>query len=199
MDQTFESLKKTRFSEYNDMWTRLRPVAEKIVKMPIDVRGAVWMISVVNWAKVLGRLALVVLVFVLAVQIVPIWQNAVGTEPFQGAALVVTLIVVLAAVAMLTIATILDYFIRKRIIAYEESTMDEYAPERAKMKDSVSRMMRSLARETEHGKETPESLSMILNFGDYDNVEVVGERQSRLMPLGKESRTLYRVNPRIKR
>ena len=199
MDQTFESLKKTRFSEYNDMWTRLRPVAEKIVKMPIVVRGAVWMISVVNWAKVLGRLALVVLVFVLAVQIVPIWQNAVGTEPFQGAALVVTLIVVLAAVAMLTIATILDYFIRKRIIAYEESTMDEYAPERAKMKDSVSRMMRSLARETEHGKETPESLSMILNFGDYDNVEVVGERQSRLMPLGKESRTLYRVNPRIKR
>jgi len=199
VDQTFESLKKTRFSEYNDMWTRLRPVAEKIVKMPIVVRGAVWMISVVNWAKVLGRLALVVLVFVLAVQIVPIWQNAVGTEPFQGAALVVTLIVVLAAVAMLTIATILDYFIRKRIIAYEESTMDEYAPERAKMKDSVSRMMRSLARETEHGKETPESLSMILNFGDYDNVEVVGERQSRLMPLGKESRTLYRVNPRIKR
>lgn len=199
MDKSFQALKKTRFMEYSDMWTRVRPAAERIVKMPMNVKGAVWMIGAVNWAKVFGRLALVALVLILAVQIVPIWQNAVGTEPFEGIALVITLSVALAAVIMLTMATVLDYFTRKRIIAYEEETMDDYAPERTKMKDSVNRMMKSLARETERGKETPESLSMILNFGDYDNVEVVRERQAKPMPFVKRTHTLYQMNPRIQR
>jgi hypothetical protein len=199
VDQAFQALKKTRFMEYSDMWTRMRPAAEKIVKMPMKVKGAVWMIGAVNWAKAIGRLALVVLVFLLAVQIVPIWQNAVGTEPFEGTIFVITLIVVLAAVVMLTMSTVLDYFVRKRIIAYEEVTMDDCAPERAKMKDSVNRMMKALARETELGKETPERLSMILNFGDYDNVEVVGERQAKTMLFFKRTRTLYRMNPRVRR
>jgi len=181
------------------MWTRIRPVAEKIVNMPMRVKNVVWMIGAVNWAKVSGRIALVVLVFLLALQLVPIWQNVLGTEPFGGTMLLLTLIVVLTAVVMLTMSSALDYFIRKRIIAFEDTTLNEYAPDRAKMKDCVNRMMKALARETERGKETPESLSMVLNFGDYDSVEVVGKRQTKPTLLGRKSHTLYLQNPRVQR
>ncbi len=198
-DGTFDALKKTRFAEHSDMWTRVRPSAERIVNMPMRVKGAPRMIGAVNWTKVVGRLALIVLIILIAVQIVPIWQNALGTEPLGGAILLPTLGVLLSAVVMLTVSSVLDYSVRKRIIAYEDATDKEYASDRKRMKECVNTMMRSLARETERGKETPESLAMVLNFGDYDNVEVVGERKAKVMLVGKATRTLFLLNPKMQR
>lgn len=196
MDETFEALKKTRFREYNDMWTKVRPAAEKIVNMPLKVPGVRVMIGAVNWARVAGRLALIVMIVLIALQIVPIWQNFLGPEPLGGNALLYTLIIVLAAAVLLTMSSVLDYFIRKRIIAYEDSTVNEYAPYRGKMKECVNKMMAAFAREAGRGKETPESLRMVLNFGDYDHIEVVSKWQPKAMWFIKKTYEHYLVYPR---
>jgi len=196
MDETFGALKTTRFRDYSDMWAKIRPAADRIVTMPLRVKGVKAMIGAVSWVRLAGRLALIVMIVLIAMQIVPIWQNVLGAEPFGGNLLLYTLVSVLAAVVLLTLGSAFDYSIRKRIIAYEDSTMDEYAPCRNKMKECVNKMMRSLARETERGTETPESLSMILNFGDYDNIEVISTWRPKSMLFVKKTYIRYRVNPK---
>ncbi len=196
MDETFEALQKTRFREHHDMWVKVRPLADKIVNMPLRVGGVKWMIGSVGWARLIGRFALIAMIVLVALQIVPIWQNVVESDTLKGQLLLFTLLFALAAAVLLTMGSVLDYTIRKRIIAYEDSTMKEYAPARDKMKDCVNKMMRTLARETERGTETPESLSMVLNFGDYDNVEVVAKWQPKSMWLIKKAYNRYQVNPR---
>ncbi len=196
MDETFGALKKTRFREYGDMWARVRPAAEKIVNMPLRIPGVKVMIGAVNWARVTGRLALIVMIVLVALQIVPIWQNVLGPEPFGGNALLYTLIMVLAAAVLLTLSSVLDYFIRRRIIGYEDSTMNEYAPYREKMKECVNKMMAAFSREAGRGKETPESLRMVLNFGDYDHIEVINKWQPKSMWLVKKTYEHYLVYPR---
>ncbi len=198
-DEAFEALKKTRFSEYSGMWSRVRPVAERIVNMPMKVKGAPTMIGAISWTRVTGRIALIAMVILIALQIVPIWQNVLGTGPLAGSALLITLIVVLAAMALLTTSSVLDYFVRRRIVEYEDLTEEEYAQDRSRMKECVDKMMGSLARETERGRETPESLAMVLNFGDYEGAEVVGKRNTKSSLLGKQTRVLYLLNPKVQR
>lgn len=196
IDETFEALKKTRFREYNEMWTRARPAADKIVNMPLKVGGVKRMIGALSWIRVAGRVGLIVVVLMVAMQFVPAWRRALGSDPFGGNGLLYTIITVLFAVALLNLGSIMDYLIRKRIIAYEDSTMDEYAPYRDRMKDCVDKMMRSLAREIERGTETPDSLSMVLYFDDYQNIKVINHWRPKSMWVFKKSYNHYQIVPK---
>jgi|GEM_PF-771761 len=195
VDETFEALRKTRFRDHSEMWEKARPAADKIATMPLKIPGVKAMIGVVSWTKLLGRAALIVMVILIALQIVPIWQNVLGPDALGGNLLLATLMIVVAAIVLLTLSSVFDYFIRKRVIEFEDSTIDEYAPFRSRMKDCVNRMLRSLSREVGRGRETPDSLSMVLNFGDYDNVDVVSRWQPKSMGFIKKTSTRFLVKP----
>jgi hypothetical protein len=196
IEQQFAPLKKSRFKEHYDLWVKVRPFAEKIVDMPAKIPGVPSLIRAIGWMKVANRVFLIVLILFIAFQIVPVWRRNLGQEFLSGLGLILLLSFVILMVVTLNVVTILDYRVRKKIIAYEEATMDEYAAAREKMKESVSKMMRSLAREVGRSKTDPNYYGLVLYFDDYDNIEVVDKWRPKSMGLFKKSYNHYQVIPK---
>jgi len=196
IEQQFAPLKKSRFKDHYDMWVKVRPYAEKIVDMPAKIPGVPSLIRAIGWLKVANRALLIVLILLIAFQIVPVWRRNLGQEFLSGLGLSLLLSFVIVLVVSLNVVTILDYRVRKKIIAYEDSTMDEYAAAREKMKEGISKMMRSLAREVGRSKTDPNYYGLILYFDDYDNIEVVDKWRPKSMGLFKKSYNHYQVVPK---
>lgn len=196
IEEQFAPLKKSRFKETYDMWIKARPSAEKIVGMPQKIPGVDRLIRTINWMRVANKILLIFLVLFVSFQIVPIWRRTLGHDFLSGPGLVFTIAFVLLVVITLNLVTFLDYRIRKKIIAYEETTMDEYATAREKMKESVSKMMRSLAREVGRTKMNPDYYGLVLYFDDYDNIEVVDKWRPRSMGVFKKSYNHFQVVPK---
>ena len=196
MEETFSKLKKSRFKEHYDLWVKVRPAAERIVDMPLKVAGVPRIIRTLAWLKVANRFGIIVVIFLIAIQIVPAWRRALGPHPFGGHLFLYSLIVVLIVVVLVNLSTVLDYIIRRRIIAYEAITMDEYAADRSRMKDGVSKMMKSLAREANRAGNDPQNFGMVLYFDDYDHIQVVKQWKPKSMGLFKRPYNHYQVIPR---
>ncbi|MBN1678182.1 MAG: hypothetical protein JW880_06545 [Candidatus Thermoplasmatota archaeon] len=196
IEAQFEPLKKSRFKDTYDMWVKARPAAEKIVDMPMKIPGARETIRRLAWLKVANRLFLIVLIFFLAIQIVPVWRRTFGSEFLSGTGLILAGVFVALVVISMNIATIWDYRLRKKIVAYEAATADEYASARDKMKECVNKMMKSLAREMIRTKKDPNHYGLILYFDDYDNIEVKDKWKPKTMFFFKKSYNHYQVVPK---
>ncbi|MCU0852939.1 MAG: hypothetical protein MUC90_06805 [Thermoplasmata archaeon] len=196
IEAQFEPLKKSRFRDIYDMWVKARPAAEKIVDMPLRIPGAKETIRRLAWLKVANRVFLIALIFFIAIQIVPIWRRTLGSEFLSGNGLILAGAFIALVVISMNLATVWDYRLRKKIVAYEEATMDEYAPAREKMKECVSKMMRSLAREIGRTKKNPDYYGLVLYFDDYDNIEVKDKWRPKTMFFFKKSYNHFQVVPK---
>lgn len=197
IEDTFSRLKKSRgMKEFYDMWVKARPHAEKILDMPLKIEGVKKMIRTIAWFKVANRVGLIVAVLFVSLQIVPAWRRALGNQPLGQYGLLYTGIVVMAVVILLNLAAIWDYRIRKRVIKYEQETVDQYATARAKMKECIDKMMRALAREAEREGHHRDDYGMVLYFDDYDSIEVVKQWKPRVMIFFKKSYNHYQVVPK---
>lgn len=196
IEQQFAPLKKTRFKEHYDMWVKARPAAEKIADMPTKIPGAKETIRLLAWLKVVNRVFFIGLIFFLAIQLVPVWKRAFGHDFLSGTGLWLAGAFVVLVLATMNITTFMDYRLRKRIVAYEDATMDEYASAREKMKDCVSKMMKSLAREVAKGKQNPDYYGLVLYFDDYDNIEIIGKWKPKSMIFFKKSYNHFQVVPK---
>lgn len=196
LETQFSALKKSRFSEFYDMWVKARPSAERIVDMPFQITGVKQLIRAVSIVKLLSKVFMILVVLFISFQIVPIWRSTLGGDFLNGVGLYILIAVVLAIVTSLNVVSLLDYRIRKKVIAYEEETMDKYAPAREKMKECVSRMMRALARESKRSGKDPNYYGLILYFDDYDSIEVVDKWRPKSLGLFKKSYNHYHVVPK---
>jgi hypothetical protein len=196
IEAQFAPLKKSRFKDIYDMWIKARPAAERIVDMPLKIPGAKETIRRLAWLKVANRVFLIGLIFFIALQIVPIWRRTFGSDFLSGNGLILTGVFVVLWVVSMNIATVMDYRLRKKIIAYEETTEDKYAPERDKMKECVDKMMKSLAREIGRTKVNPDYFGLVLYFDDYDNITVIDKWKPKSMFFFKKSYNHYQVVPK---
>lgn len=196
IETQFVALKKSRFSEFYDMWVKTRPYAEKIVDMPAMVPGVKRLIQAISWLKLLNKVFLILVVLFISFQIVPIWRSSLGADFVHGLGLYVLIGSVLVVIAALNIVSLLDYRTRRKIIAYEEATLDKYAPAREKMKEGVSRMLKALARESKRGGRDPNYFALVLYFDDYENMEVVDKWRPRSMGIFKKSYNHYHIIPK---
>lgn len=196
IDSQFSVLKKTRFKEHYDMWVKVRPSVERIVDMPMKAPGAARLIKAIGWMRVVNKVFLIFLVLFIAFQIVPIWRRTLGQDFVGGSGFTATVVIVILVVISLNLVTVLDYRIRKKVIAYEDSTSDEYAPAREKIKEAVNKMMKSLAREMTRSNKSPDYYGLVLYFDDYDHIEVVDKWRPRSMGLFKKSYSHFRIVPK---
>lgn len=196
IETQFEALKKTRFSEFYDMWVKYRPQAERIVDMPTKVSGVPKLIRAISWLKLLNKILMILVVLFISFQIVPIWRTSLGADFVNGIGLYSLIASVLVMVVSLNVVSLLDYRTRKKIIAYEDESLDQYAPAREKMKEGVDRMMRALARESKRSGRDPNYYAMVLYFDDYDNIEVVDKWRPKSLGLFKKSYNHYHVLPK---
>lgn len=196
IEAVFSSLKKTRFREHYDQWVKVRPYVEKIVDMPTKVPGVKKMITNLGWLKVANRLMLIVLVVLASTLIVPAWRRALGENPFGGHSMLVLGIAVALVMTSLNLATVLDYRIRKKIIAYEASTMDEYAPAREKIKAAIDKMLRTLGRELEKQGTWRDGLTLVLYFDDYEHAKVIRKWRPKAVGIWKKPYHHYEVFPK---
>lgn len=197
IDAVFSSLKKSRFKDHYDMWIKARPAVERIVDMPMRVPGVERMIRGLSWLKVVNRIALIGLVFFVAILIVPVWKRVLGAHPFGGNEFLYATVFVIVVVVSMNIATLVDYRIRKRIVAYEAKTMDEYASARDKMKECVNKMMHSLAKDIRRTGGDPSYYGLVLYFDDYDHIEVVDKWAPKSMGIFRKSYNHYQVIPKL--
>ena len=197
IEALFSELKKSRFKEHYDMWIKARPYAEKIVDMPLKVEGVRSMIRTLAWVKVATRVALIALVFFIAMLLVPAWEKVLGPHPFGGNGFLYASVAVVVMVVMMNVGQVIDYRIRKKIIAYEDATVDEYKPAREKMKDSVDKMMFTLARESIRKDVNRSDFGLVLYFDDYDHIEVVKQWKPKSIGLFKKSYNHYQVLPKV--
>lgn len=197
VDALFSELKKSRFKEHYEMWIKARPQAEKIVDMPMNVEKVPEMIRALSWVKVATRVALIALVFFIAMLLVPAWEKVLGPHPFGGNGFLYATVAVVIMVLMMNAGQVLDYRIRKRIIAYEDATLDEYKPSREKMKDCVDKMMFTLAREANRKGANRSDFGLVLYFDDYSNMEVVKQWRPKSIGLFKKSYNHYQVLPKV--
>jgi hypothetical protein len=196
VEAQFAPLKKSRFKDIYDMWVKARPSAEKIAEMPLKVPGARQSISRLAWLGVTNRGLLIFIVLFAALLIVPVWKQFLGPSFLGGNGLLYLAFFVLLFVVSTTVSTAMDYRIRKKIIAYEESTMEQYAPEREKMKECVSKMMKTLAKEVSRSKKNPNYYGLVLYFDDYDSMEVVVKWKPKSMIFFKKSYNHFQVIPK---
>ena len=196
IEAQFTALKKSRFKEFYDMWVKARPSVETIVDMPIEVPGVKGLIRTISWMKVVNKVFLTFVVLFVALQIVPIWRSTLGYDFLSGIGLMVLIAFILLVVVSLNVVTFIDYRIRKRIIAYEDSTTDQYAPAREKMKECVNKMMKSLAREAARSGKDKDYYGLVLYFDDYSNIEVVDHWRPKSMVFFKKSYNHYQVIPK---
>jgi len=196
IEAQFDPLKKSRFKDIYDMWVKARPAAEKIVDMPLKIPGAKETIRRLAWLKVANRVFLIALIFFVALQIVPIWRRTLGHEFLSGNGLILAGVFVVLVVVSMNIATVMDYRLRKKIVAYEETTMDQYAPARDKMKECINKMMKSLAREIGRAKKDPDYYGLVLYFDDYDNIEVTDKWRPKSMFFFKKTYSHFQVVPK---
>jgi len=196
IEDQFAVLKKTRFKEHYEMWRKTRASAEKIVDMPMKAPGVARLIKTIGWMRVVNKVFLIFLVLFIAFQIVPIWRRTLGQDFIGGSGFTATIVFVVLVVISLNLVTVLDYRIRKKIVAFEEATTDEYAPAREKMKEAVNKMMRSLAREMARSKKSSDYYRLVLYFDDYDHIEVVDKWRPRSMGVFKKSYNHFRVVPK---
>jgi len=196
IETQFDPLKKTRFKDIYDMWVKARPAAEKIVDMPLKIPGAKETIRRLAWLKVANRVFLIALIFFVALQIVPIWRRTLGHEFLSGNGLILAGVFVVLVVVSMNIATVMDYRLRKKIVAYEETTMDQYAPARDKMKECINKMMKGLAREIGRAKKNPDYYGLVLYFDDYDNIEVTDKWRPKSMFFFKKTYNHFQVVPK---
>lgn len=197
VDQMFSALKKSKFKEHYDMWVKARPAAESIVDMPYKAPKVRGMITTLSWLKVANRVALIILVVFLSVQIVPVWKKVLGPHPLGGNGFIYSAVAIALVVVSMNAGTFLDYKIRRRIIAYEDQTKDKYAPARERMKDCVNRMMRSLAKEAQRSGKGAEYYSLVVYFDDYENIQVVKQWKPKSMGLFKKSYNHYQIVPKL--
>ncbi len=197
IEDQFAPLKKSRYKDVYDMWVKARPSAEKIIDMPARIPRVPSLIRAIGWLKVANRVFMIILILLIAFQIVPVWRRTLGHEFLSGPGLIMLLSFILLVVISLNISSVLDYRVRKRIIAYEDSTMDEYASARDKMKEGVNKMMRSLAREVSRTKTDPNYYGLVLYFDDYDNIEVVDKWRPRSLGIFKKTYNHYQVVPKL--
>jgi hypothetical protein len=197
IDEVFSRLKKTRFKDHYEIWVKARPAAEKIVDMPEQVEGVPKLIRAISWLRVANRVALIGLVFFLAIQIVPIWRRTLGPDFLEGNAFLYSTISVLVLVVAMNFQTYLDFRVRKKIVAYEEATMDQYSSSREKMKSCVDKMLHSLAKETVKSGVDTRYWGLILYFDDYDNIQVVKQWRPKSMWIFKKSYNHYQVIPKL--
>ena len=197
IEALFSELKKSRFKEHYDMWVKARPSAEKIVDMPLKVEGVRGLIRTLAWVKVATRVALIALVFFIAMLLVPAWEKVLGPHPFGGNGFLYASVAVVAMVVMMNVGQVIDYRIRKKIIAYEDATVDEYKSARQKMKDSVDKMMFTLARESVRKDVNRSDFGLVLYFDDYDHIEVVNQWKPKSIGLFKKSYNHYQVLPKV--
>jgi len=196
IEAQFAPLKKSRFKETYDMWIKARPAAEKIVDMPLRIPGARETIRRLAWLKVANRVFLIALIFFVALQIVPVWRRTLGSDFLSGNGLILAGAFIVLVVVTMNIATVTDYRLRKKIVAFEEVTMDEYSSARDKMKECVNKMMKSLAREVGRTKMNPDYYGLVLYFDDYDNIEVTDKWRPKSMFFFKKSYNHYQVVPK---
>lgn len=196
VEAQFATLKKTRLSEYHDLWVDVRPHAERIVDMPAQVPGVKRLIRTIGWLRLFNKIFMILLVLFISFQIVPIWRSSLGSDFVNGIGLYLLIGSVLVVVATLNIVSLLDYRTRKRIIAYEEETMEKYAADRDKMKDGVNRMMKALARESKRSGKDPNYFGLVLYFDDYHNIEVVDKWRPRSLGIFKKSYNHYHIIPK---
>lgn len=196
IDARFASLKKSRYDNIYSMWIKARPSAEKIVDMPLRIPGVKRAINRLAWLKVVNRVFLIFLVLFVALLIVPAWRRALGPHYLGGNGLLLAAVFVLLVVVSMNLGNFWDYRVRKKIIAYEESSMDEYSAARAKMKESVSRMLKELAREVDRSKKDPNYYGLVLYYDDYDNIEVVDKWKPKSMFFFKKSYNHFQVIPK---
>lgn len=196
IEAQFDPLKKSRFKDTYDMWVKARPAAEKIADMPLKIPGAKETIRRLAWLKVLNRVFLIALIFFVALQIVPVWRRTLGHEFLSGNGLILAGVFVVLVVVTMNIATVMDYRLRKKIVAYEEATMDQYAPARDKMKECINKMMKSLAREIGRAKKDPDYYGLVLYFDDYDNIEVTDKWRPKSMFFFKKTYNHFQVVPK---
>jgi hypothetical protein len=197
IDGVFTELKKSRFREHYEMWIKLRPSAEDIVDMPMNVKGVPELIRTLAWVKVGSRVALIVLVFFIAMMLVPAWKQVLGNDPFEGNGFLYATASVVAMVILMNASQIIDYRIRKKIIAYEEETTEKFKPAREKMKGGVDKMMYSLAREASRKGVDRRNFGLVLYFDDYNNMEVVDQWKPKSIGLFKKSYNHYQVLPKL--
>jgi len=196
IEDTFSKLKKSRFKEHYDLWVKVRPSAERIVDMPLKVEGVPRIIRSLAWLKVANRFGIIVVIFLIAIQIVPAWKRALGPQPFGGHLFLYSLVAVVAVVVLVNLGTVLDYIIRRRIIAYESSTTDEYAGDRNRMREGINKMMKSLAREANRSENNPQDFGLVLYFDDYEHIQVVKQWKPKSMGIFKKPYNYYQVIPR---
>ncbi len=196
VDEVFSELKKTRFRDHYDAWVKARPHAEKIVDMPLRVPGVERMIQKLAWLKVINKIFLIVLVVFVAILIVPVWRNMLGPEPLGGHAFTYAIIVATFVVAVMNISTLIDYKIRRKIVAFESQTMGEYASSRDKMKETVNKMLRSLGKEAHRTGVNPADLAIVLYFDDYEGIQVVKQWRPKSLGIFRKSYSHYQVIPK---
>jgi hypothetical protein len=196
VDAQFAPLKKSRLRDIYDLWIRVKPAAQQIVNMPLKVSGVDRMIRTVDWLRLVNKIFLVFLVVFVALEMVPAWGRALGLDITSGTGLILTVIFVLLVVITLNLVSFFDYTIRKRIVSFEEAKMDEYAPARERMKESVNKMMKALAGEMGKTDKDPDYYALVLHFDDYDNIEVVAKWRPRSMLLFRKPYNHYQVVPK---
>jgi hypothetical protein len=196
IETQFAALKKSRFSEFYDMWVKTRQYAEDIVDMPSMIPGVKGLIRKISWLKLINKILMIMVVLLISFQIVPIWRSSLGADFLNGVGLYLLIGTVLAIVAILNIVSLLDYRTRKKIIAYEEETMDKYAPAREKMKDGISKMMKSLAREAKRSGKDANYFGLVLYYDDYENIEVINKWRPKSLGIFKKSYNHYHVVPK---
>jgi len=178
IEDAFKSLKSATLTEE---WKKIRHYVRKIAYLPLEVPGVPELMRLGAYIRIFLPLTMIFAIIGLGHSLRP---KLLPAPPFVATPERLAIFFCISGLLAVSLIVI-DYKIRRKVIAYERAHRAKLGKGRAAVKKAVQKLIFAFARELRKHKVDPEKYKLTLFHRDYDGVKII-----------KVSRKLLKIFPR---
>lgn len=188
LDEKFRRIGGMGYPDLRKLWGDIEDDVKAIVDMPLKIPSVPGLIRLNYYLRLTSRIFFILLVIVLATRIVRAWRPLAGDI---GQNIWLLIAVVLGSVIAMNGEVMVDYMIRRKVIAYEKETEQRYSRNVLKLKRATQTVIDRLGKEIRQGRMDPKDFPFYVFYDDYDGIEVIGTKTPRSMLIFKKKYKVY--------
>ncbi|MEM4262544.1 MAG: hypothetical protein QXY98_02260 [Thermoplasmata archaeon] len=187
LDKKFEALKGRSASQATKIWKEVQPDIDRIVNMPTEIPGVPTMIRMNHYLRIASRIFLILFAIILGAFFVSAYRPYLGffREVWFFAFVILGLVITTYG------AIALDYRIRRKVVKFENETMDKYEKNVEKVARACQRMIDILRDEIRRSRRDPYDFPVKLFYDDYDGIKVTDSFYPRSLLFFRQKFKVY--------
>lgn len=187
LDKKFEALKGRAAGQANKIWKEVQPDVDRIVDMPAQIPRVPAMIRMNHYLRIASRIFLILFAIILGAFFVSAYRPYLGffREVWFFAFVIFGLVITTYG------AIALDYRIRRKVVKFENETIEKYKKNVEKVAKACQRLIDILRDEIRRGRKDPYNFPVKLFYDDYDGIKVIDSFYPRALLFFKQKFKVY--------